>query len=152
MSQGTYWSSVYGKMQISGLTELFPFICTSAIWDQIPQSCFLSVHIFNSSFTERGGRRLLLLLTSSAPTTSKLLSNHCGGRGSSIQWITGIIFPFRSSFMFRGLKSLMAVIFLPTDMGGDISHFSCFQTLCCSMYHKFIPLCCQIVLYSMCVR
>lgn len=79
MSQGTYCSSVYGKMQISGLTEVFPFICTSALWDQIPQSCFLSVHIFNSSFTERCGRRLLLLLTSSTPPPPRSLVITVGG-------------------------------------------------------------------------
>ena len=27
---------MYGKMQESGLTEIIPFICTSALWSQYP--------------------------------------------------------------------------------------------------------------------
>ena len=32
---GTFPFSMYGKMQESGLTEIIPFICTSAIWASI---------------------------------------------------------------------------------------------------------------------
>ena len=36
VSQGLQRFSVYGKIQESGLTEIIPLICTSAIWGQYP--------------------------------------------------------------------------------------------------------------------
>ena len=36
MSQVNEFSTLYGMMQESGLTEIIPLICTSAVWGQYP--------------------------------------------------------------------------------------------------------------------
>ena len=48
---------MYVKMQESGLTEIIPFICISAIWGQ-PASCDLIFHILSSSLTVESGGSL----------------------------------------------------------------------------------------------
>ena len=47
---------MYGKMQVSGLTEIIPFICISAVWGQPPASWFF--YIPRSLFTVGKTRKL----------------------------------------------------------------------------------------------
>ena len=129
MSQGIQCSSLYGKMQVSGLPELFPFICTPAIWDQIPQSCCLSVHIFNSSHRKGWQKTAAFAHIQQCPPLpfAPLQAPQQSLWGARQQYLLDHRhrFPFwEFSFMFRGLKSLMAVTFLPTDTAGNSSHFS----------------------------
>ena len=79
---------MYGKMQVSGLTEFIPFICTSAIWGQILFVCLF----FN--FSHPPG----------------LFSIHCRGGDCRRSAGSQASCPFwEPSVTFGGLKSLMAV-------------------------------------------
>ena len=48
---------MYAKMQETGLTEIVPFTCISAIWGQ-PASCDLIFHVLSSSLTVGSGGSL----------------------------------------------------------------------------------------------
>ena len=77
-------------MQVSGLTEIIPFICISAIWGQHPASCFF----MSLEWLQR--------------------------TAAGLQALFSFLGTLRAQkFTFGGLKSLMAMTSLFTDMAGN---------------------------------
>ena len=87
-----------GKMQGSGLTELIPFVCTSAIWGQL--SCVFTSWASFPQGSPSGMAAVWWLLD---------------GRYSLSSWI-----PQDSPVHTEGLQSLMTVTSLFTNMDGSI--------------------------------
>ena len=83
---------MYGKMQKSGLTEIIPFICISAIWGQYP--AFLHPEVFRAHV--ESGCRLM-------------------AAGSQVLFSFLVVLRAQK-FTFGGPKSLMTVTPLFTDM------------------------------------
>ena len=88
---------MYGKIQESGLTEIIPFICISAIWGQYPGF----FHILSSSVLTLGSGCSLM-----TPGGQVFLS------------LLGVL--TAQNFTFGRLKSLMTVRSLFTDTAGNM--------------------------------
>ena len=92
---------MYGKMQESGLTEIIPFICISAIWGQHP-----------AFFTSCTSLRLTV-------------GSGCGLTAGRWQVFFSFLSALGAQQLILELQLLMTVTSLFTEMAGNTSFLTC---------------------------
>ena len=112
---------MYQKMQVSGLTEIIPFICITAVWDQRP-----ALYPWLRLTAGRGRHGHAAPPPTPPSTPVPPAAQPLGGVGVGVGWgwLMAVDRWHCSSgsqkFTFERLKSLRTVTSLFTDMAGNI--------------------------------